>query len=226
MRALAAAGFDTVAAARRADRCEELAREVGGRAIALDVTDAASVDRMASELGDVDAVVHSAGGAHGLDPIAEADEERWRTMYESNVLGVMLVTRALLPALRESGRGHIVILGSVAGYEVYEGGAGYTAAKHAVNALARTLRLELHAEGIRVSEVAPGLVETEFSLVRFGGDEEKAASVYRGLEPLRAEDVAEIIAFVLTRPPHVDIDYVVVKPTAQAAATVVHRTPE
>jgi len=222
-RVLAAAGFDIVAAARRVERCEEVAREVGGRALRLDVTDPASVDELAGALDEVSLIVHSAGGALGLEPIAEADEERWRAMYESNVLGVVRVTKALLPALRASGHGHIVILGSVAGVEVYEGGGGYTAAKHGVNALARTLRLELIAEGIRVTEVAPGMVETEFSLVRFEGDEERAREVYRGIEPLRGEDVAELIAFIATRPPHVDIDYVVIKPTAQAAATVVHR---
>jgi NADP-dependent 3-hydroxy acid dehydrogenase YdfG len=223
VRSLAAAGFDTVAAARRVERCEEIAREVGGRALRLDVTDPASVAELAGALDELSVIVHSAGGALGLEPIAEADEERWRTMYESNVLGLVRVTKALLPALRRSGRGHIVILGSVAGVEVYEGGAGYTAVKHGANVVARTLRLELLADGIRVTEVAPGLVETEFSLVRFGGDEERARAVYRGLEPLRAEDVAELIAFVVTRPPHVDIDYVVIKPTAQATATVVHR---
>ncbi len=223
VRALAAAGFDTIAAARRIERCEALAREVSGLAVRLDVADPASVDTLASELGRVDVVVHSAGGAHGLDRLEDTVEEHWQTMYESNVLGVMRVTRALLPALRASEAGHIVIVGSVAGQEVYEGGAGYTAAKHAVNAVARTLRLELLADRIRVTEIAPGLVETEFSLVRFGGDEERAADVYKGIKPLTAEDVADVIAFAVTRPPHVDLDYIGVMPTAQAAATVVHR---
>jgi NADP-dependent 3-hydroxy acid dehydrogenase YdfG len=168
-------------------------------------------------------IVHSAGGALGLGPVAEADEGQWREMYESNVLGVMRLTKALLPALERSGNGHVVVLGSVAGVEVYRGGAGYTAAKHAVHALTQTLRLELLGKPIRVSEIAPGLVETEFSLVRFEGDAQRADEVYRGLEPLRAEDVAELIAFVVTRPPHVDIDYVAIKPTAQATATDVHR---
>ena len=223
VRALAAAGFDTVAAARRLERCEELAGEVGGRALRLDVTDPASVESLAAELDEVDVVVHSAGGALGLEPVSEADEELWLTMYESNVLGVMRVTRALLPALERSGDGHIVVLGSVAGVEVYPGGAGYTAAKHAVNALTRTLRLELLGRPIRVTEVAPGLVETEFSLVRFGGDAERAAAVYEGLKPLSGEDVADVIAFIVTRPTHVAVDYVSVKPAAQATATTVHR---
>ena len=223
VRALAAAGFETIAAARRLERCEELAREVGGRALRLDVSDPASVEALAAELGEVSVIVHSAGGALGLDPIAAADAEQWRAMYESNVLGVMRVTKALLPALRVRGGGHIVIIGSVAGFEVYEGGGGYTAAKHATHAVAETLRLELLADGIRVTEIAPGLVETEFSLVRFEGDAGRAAQVYRGLEPLRGEDVAELVAFVVTRPAHVDIDYATIKPTAQASATVVHR---
>ena len=224
MRALAAAGFETVAAARRLDRCERLADEVGGRALALDVTDPDSVARLARELPAVDVIVMSAGGALGLERVVEADEERWREMYESNVLGVVRVVKALLPALRNGSDPRIVVLGSVAGVEVYEGGGGYTAAKHAVNAIARTLRLELLSEGIRITEVAPGLVETEFSLVRFRGDVERAAGVYRGLEPLHANDVAELIVFCVTRPPHVGIDYVGIKPTAQATATVAHRS--
>jgi NADP-dependent 3-hydroxy acid dehydrogenase YdfG len=223
VRALAREGFETVAAARRLERCEELAAEVGGRALPLDVSDADSVAALAEAVPEVEVVVHSAGGALGLDPIAEADEEKWRAMYESSVMGVMLVTKALLPALERSGDGRVVVIGSVAGVEVYPGGAGYTAAKHAVHAVTQTLRLELLGKPIRVTEVAPGLVETEFSLVRFEGDEKRAADVYRGLKPLTAEDVAEVIAFAITRPPHVDIDYVGVKPTAQATATVVHR---
>jgi NADP-dependent 3-hydroxy acid dehydrogenase YdfG len=225
IRALAADGLATVAAARRLDRCEELAQEVGGRAVRLDVADPGSVAALAEQVPELDVVVHSAGGALGLEPIAEADEQRWREMWESNVAGVMRVTKALLPALRRGRAPQIVIVGSVAGVEVYEGGGGYTAAKHAVNALARTLRLELLRDAIRVTEVAPGLVETEFSLVRFGGDAERAAEVYLGLEPLRPQDVAEAIAFCVGRPAHVDIDYLGVKPTAQASATVAHREP-
>jgi NADP-dependent 3-hydroxy acid dehydrogenase YdfG len=225
VRALAAAGFETVSAARRLDRCEALAEEVGGRAARLDVTDPASVAELAAGLADVDLVVHSAGGALGLDRVEDADLEQWRWMYEANVLGVVRVTRALLPALRRSGSGHIVVLGSIAGFEVYPGGAGYTAAKHAVNALCRTLRLELNGEPIRVTEIAPGMVETEFSQVRFGGDTERANAVYQGLKPLSAQDVAEAVAFCATRPPHVDIDQVVIRPVAQATAMVAHREP-
>jgi len=223
VRALAASGFHTVAAARRVERCRELADEVGGDALELDVTDPVSVTAMAEALADVDVVVHSAGGALGLEPVAEADEEKWREMFETNVIGVERVTKALLPALERGSGGHIVVIGSVAGVEVYPGGAGYTAAKHAVNALCRTLRLELLGRPIRVTEIAPGLVETEFSLVRFDGDAEKANQVYEGLTALSAEDVAETIAFAVTRPAHVNIDYLAVKPTAQATARDVHR---
>ncbi len=223
VRALAAAGFETVAAARRLERCEALAREVGGRAVRLDVTDDDSVAALADAVGPVDVVVHSAGGALGLDRVEDGDVEQWRWMYDANVLGVLRVTKALLPGMRAGGNGHVVVLGSIAGFEVYPGGGGYTAAKHAVHAVCRTLRLELVGEPIRVTEVAPGMVDTEFSAVRFGGDVERAAAVYAGLTPLGAQDVAEIVAFCVTRPPHVDIDHVVVKPVAQASATVAHR---
>ena len=223
VRALAAAGFEVVAAARRLERCEKVAREVGGRALRLDVADPDSVAQLPEALPEVSVLVNNAGGALGLEPIAEADEENWRQMYETNVLGVMRVTKALLPALERSGDGHVVVIGSVAGVEVYAGGAGYTAAKHAANAVARTLRLELLGKPIRVSEVAPGMVETEFSLTRFGGDEAKASRVYEGTTPLSAEDVADAIAYVVTRPPHVDVDYLSIKPTSQATARDVHR---
>jgi NADP-dependent 3-hydroxy acid dehydrogenase YdfG len=224
VRSLAAAGFDVVAAARRVERCEEVAREAGGRALRLDVADPDSVAELAESVPDAAVVVNNAGGALGLEPVAEAEEEYWRQMYETNVLGVMRVTKALLPALERSGDGHIVVIGSVAGVEVYPGGAGYTAAKHAANAVARTLRLELLGKPIRVSEVAPGMVETEFSLVRFEGDREKADKVYEGTTPLSAEDVADAIAYVVTRPAHVDVDYLSIKPTHQATARDVHRS--
>ncbi|HEY8002095.1 MAG: SDR family NAD(P)-dependent oxidoreductase [Vicinamibacteria bacterium] len=223
VRALAAAGYETVAAARRLERCEQLAAEVGGRALALDVTDPDSVAALVGELPRVDAIVHSAGGALGLEPVAEADEARWSEMFESNVIGVVRVTKALLPVLREGIDPAIVIVGSIAGVEVYEGGGGYTAAKHAAHAIAQTLRLELHREGVRVTEVAPGMAETEFSLVRFDGDAERAAGVYEGIDPLTATDIAELIAFCLTRPGRVDIDYVSIMPTAQATAKIAHR---
>lgn len=222
-RALAAAGFEVVGAARRLERVEEIAREVGGRALRLDVTDPDSVAELAEAVPEVSVLVNNAGGALGLEPVAEADEEHWREMYESNVMGVMRMTKALMPALERSGDAHIVVIGSVAGVEVYPGGGGYTAAKHAVHAVTKTLRLELLGKPIRVSEVAPGMVETEFSLVRFTGDEAKADAVYEGTRPLTAEDVADAIAYVVTRPAHVDVDYVSIKPTDQATARDVHR---
>jgi NADP-dependent 3-hydroxy acid dehydrogenase YdfG len=222
-RALAEQGFEVVCAARRMERLEALAAEIGGRAMELDVTDPNSIADLVGQVPDASVLINNAGGAHGLESVADADEEKWRTMYESNVMGVMRMTKALLPALERSGNGFVVVVGSVAGVEVYPGGGGYTAAKHAANAVTRTLRLELVGKPVRVSEVAPGMVETEFSLVRFGGDEERAAQVYEGLKPLTAAEVADVIAFVVTRPPHVDIDYVSIKPTAQATATVTHR---
>ena len=157
VRSLAAVGFEVVAAARRLERCEEVAREVGGRAMRLDVTDPDSVAEVAQALPDVSVLINNAGGALGLEPVAEANEENWRGMYETNVLGVMRMTKGLLPALERSGDGYIVVMGSVAGVEVYPGGAGYTAAKHAARAVTRTLRLELLGKPIRVTEVAPGL---------------------------------------------------------------------
>jgi NADP-dependent 3-hydroxy acid dehydrogenase YdfG len=223
VRSLAAAGFEVVAAARRLERCEEVAREVGGRAMRLDVTDPDSVAEVAQALPDVSVLINNAGGALGLEPVVDANEENWRGMYETNVLGMMRMTKCLLPALERSGDGYIVVMGSVAGVEVYPGGAGYTAAKHAAHAVTRTLRLELLGKPIRVAEVAPGLVETEFSLVRFGGDEERASDVYEGTTPLAAEDVADAIAYVVTRPPHVDIDYLSIMPRDQATARDVHR---
>jgi NADP-dependent 3-hydroxy acid dehydrogenase YdfG len=223
VRSLADAGFDVVAAARRLERCEEVAKEVGGRAMRLDVTDHNSVAEVAEALPDLSVLINNAGGALGLEPVPEADEEKWLQMYESNVMGVMRMIKALLPALERSGDGHVVVVGSVAGVEVYPGGGGYTAAKHAANAVTRTLRLELLGKPIRVSEVAPGMVETAFSLTRFGGDEAKAAKVYEGTTPLTAEDVADAIAYVVTRPSHVDVDYLSIKPTDQATARDVHR---
>ncbi len=224
VRALATAGFEVVGAARRLDRVEEVVGDLGGRALRLDVTDRDSVAELAESLPGLSVLVNNAGGALGLEPVAEADEENWREMYEANVMGVMRVTKALLPALERSGNGHIVVIGSVAGVEVYPGGGGYTAAKHAAHAIAETLRLELLGKPIRVSEVAPGMVDTEFSLVRFGGDRAKADAVYEGTTPLTEEDVADTIAYVVTRPPHVDIDYLSVKPTDQATARDVHRS--
>jgi NADP-dependent 3-hydroxy acid dehydrogenase YdfG len=223
VRSLAGAGFEVVGAARRLELVEKIASELGGRALRLDVTDPDSVAELAEALPELSVLVNNAGGALGLEPVAEANEQNWHGMYETNVMGVMRVTKALMPALERSGDAHVVVMGSVAGVEVYPGGGGYTAAKHAAHALAQTLRLELLGKPIRVTEIAPGLVETEFSLVRFGGDRQKADAVYQGVTPLTGEDVADAIAYVVTRPSHVDIDYLAIKPRDQATARDVHR---
>ncbi len=223
---LAQAGYDLVLGARRMDKLQAVAEPLGAKAIALDVTDAASVAAFCEQVPAVNVLVNNAGGALGLEPVAEAEDEKWRTMFESNVLGTMRMTRTLLPKLEASGQGHIVVIGSIAGFEVYPGGAGYTAAKHAERAVAETLRLELLGKPIRVTEIAPGLVETEFSLVRFGGDAERATKPYQGMTPLTADDVAEAITWAVTRPAHVNIDQMTIRPLDQATATLVHRTPK
>ena len=225
-RALAGAGFRLFLGARRLDRLQTIAESLGevATALPLDVTDPESVAAFAGRLPEkVHLLVNNAGGALGLDRIADAREDRWETMWETNVMGVLRMTRALLPALEASGDGHVVNVGSIAGFETYAGGAGYTAVKHAVRAFTKTLRLELLGRPVRVTEIAPGLVETEFSLVRFSGDAERAKSVYRGMEPLLAADVADCIVWAATRPPHVNIDEIVVRPRDQATATLVHR---
>ena len=220
---LAQAGYDLVLGARRLDKLQAVAQPLGARAITLDVTDAASVAAFCEQVPAVNVLINNAGGALGLEPIAEAEDEKWRTMFESNVLGTMRMTRALLPKLEASKQGHIVVIGSIAGFEVYPGGAGYAAAKHAERALAETLRLELLGKPIRVTEIAPGLVETEFSLVRFGGDAERATKPYQGMTPLTADDVADAIVWAVTRPPHVNIDQMTIRPLDQATAMLIHR---
>ena len=218
-RTLAAQGFHVVAVARRADRINALAAEIGGTAIVADVTDGAAVDALAGRLSRVDVLVNNAGGAKGLESVADADLEHWRWMWETNVLGTLRVTRALLPKLIDSGDGLIVTVTSVAAMEIYDGGAGYTSAKHAQGALHRTLRGELLGKPVRLTEIAPGAVETEFSLVRFGGDQPRADAVYAGMTPLVAADIAEVIGFVASRPSHVNIDQIVIRPRDQATAT-------
>ena len=222
-RNLAAQGFHVVAVARRADRIEALASEVGGSAIVADVTEDAAVETLASKLDRVDVLVNNAGGARGLAQVADADLEHWQWMWETNVLGTLRVTRALLPKLVDSGDGLIVTVTSVAALEVYDGGAGYTAAKHAQGALHRTLRGELLGKPVRLTEIAPGAVETEFSLVRFDGDQQRADAVYTGITPLVADDVAEVIGFVASRPSHVDLDLIVMKPRDQATTSRFNR---
>lgn len=224
-RALAAEGFRVVCAARRTDRIETLAGEIGGVAVPLDVTDPGSVASLAAQVEVAHVLVNNAGGAFGSEPIESADADDWARMYDVNVLGILRVTQALLPALRASGDGLVVNIGSTAGRWAYEKGGGYTASKHAVRVVTQTLRLELNGEPIRISEVAPGMVRTEeFSLVRSRGDQAAADAVYAGVaDPLVAEDVAEAVRWIATLPAHVNIDEVIIKPLAQAAAHKVHR---
>ena len=225
-RRLAADGFEVICAARRTDRIEALAQEIGGRAVTCDVTKADDIAALAAAVGDrLDVLVANAGGAIGTETVATAALEEWRTMYDTNVIGVAASIQALLPALTEA-HGVIITIGSVAGMVAYEGGAGYCGVKAAVHSLMMSLRLELFDQPVRVCEIDPGMVASdEFSLVRFHGDEQKAAAVYAGVEaPLTQEDIAETVAFVAAQPEHVNIDQLVVRPRAQAAAHKVHRT--
>lgn len=225
-RSLAAAGFDVVCAARRTERIEKLASEIAGSAVGCDVTDATSVAALAKQVGPrLGVLVNNAGGAFGTETVAQARAEDWRAMYEVNVIGTLNVTKALLPALIASGDGVLINMGSTAGRVAYEGGGGYTAAKHGVAVMTETLRLELVGQPVRVTEIAPGMVKTEeFGLVRFRGDEEKRDAVYAGVpHPLTAEDVADAVTWVATRPSHVDIDLMVIRPRAQAAQHKVFR---
>jgi NADP-dependent 3-hydroxy acid dehydrogenase YdfG len=224
-RALHEVGFEVVLGARRADRLAAVAEPLAARWAVLDVTDTASVEAFCAEVPDCRLLVNNAGGAFGADPVASADEERWRLMYETNVAGVMRMTRALLPALIASGDGHIVTIGSIAGHEPYPGGAGYNAAKFGARAVTGVLRQELLGQPVRVTEIDPGMVETEFSLVRFDGDAERAARVYQGVEALRPEDIAKCVAFAATRPSRVNIDSMIVLARDQAGARQVHRRP-
>ena len=225
-RALAAAGFRVICAARRTDRIEALAAEIDGDAVTCDVTSADDVEALAAAVGDrLDVLVNNAGGALGLEPVHEGDIAKWRRMYEINVIGTLQVTKALLPALEATGAGIVVNVGSIAGRTAYEGGGGYTAAKHALAVMTETLRLELWDRPVRITEIAPGMVQTEgFSLVRFGGDKERADKVYEGVKgPLVAEDIADAIVWMATRPAHVNVDLLVIKPRARAAPHKVAR---
>lgn len=225
-RRLAAEGYDVVAGARRRDRLEKLAAETPSiRPVTLDVTSQESVDALAASLERCDVLVNNAGGALGSDPVAGSDVDEWQRMYDTNVLGSLRMTRALMPALVESGDGVLVMLTSTAGHTAYEGGGGYVAAKHAQRTMAETLRLELVGQPVRIVEIAPGMVKTEgFAVTRFRGDEAAAARVYAGVpDPLSSDDVADAIAWAVTRPAHVNIDRMVIRPRAQAAQHKVHR---
>ncbi|HKP43462.1 SDR family oxidoreductase [Mycobacterium sp.] len=222
-RTLAAQGFHVVCVARRAEPINALADQIGGTAIVADVTSDEQVVGLDEALDRVDVLVNNAGGARGLEPVMEADIDNWRWMWEANVLGTLRVTRALLPKLIDSGDGLIVTVTSIAAIEIYDNGAGYTSAKHAQAALHRTLRGELLGKPVRLTEIAPGMVKTDFSLRRFEGDEERAAKVYEGVTPLVAEDVAEVIGFVASRPSHVNLDTIVIRPRDQASASRFNR---
>lgn len=220
---LAEQGYQVVLGARRVDRLERVAEKCGGRAETLDVTDPESVEAFCATVDRCDLLVNNAGGALGVDPVASADEDDWLSMYESNVLGTLRMTKALLPKLIASGDGQVITIGSIAGQEPYPGGAGYNAAKHAVTAVTKVLRKEMLGRPVRVCQIDPGLVRTEFSLVRFGGDEERADKVYEGMTPLAAEDIAECVGWVASRPSHVNIDSMLVLARDQSSAQVVHR---
>jgi NADP-dependent 3-hydroxy acid dehydrogenase YdfG len=227
VRRLAADGWTVVAAARRLDRLGQLARDLPRvRPQALDVTDPRSVDDLADAVPACDLLVANAGGAFDMDPLAQADAEAWARTYDVNVLGTVRTVQALLPALRRSPAGQVVLTGSTAGRWVYEGGGAYVAAKHALAALRDTLRLEEVEAGLRVCEVAPGMVRTEqFSLVRFAGDAERAEAVYAGVDALTAEDVAEVVGWVASLPARVNVDLVQLTPQQQAGVGKVVRRP-
>jgi NADP-dependent 3-hydroxy acid dehydrogenase YdfG len=225
--ALAQLGFDIVAGARRRERVEELTEWIGGRALDLDVTDRDSIERFAAAVAEtapaIEVLVNNAGLALGADRVEQIDDDDLRIMWETNVLGLLRVTRAMLPLLRRAPHAHIVNVGSIAGAEVYPGGAGYASSKHAVRAITRVLRLELNGEPIRITEVAPGIVATEFATVRTKGDAEAASAIARGIDPLQADDIADVIAFAVSRPQHVDIDLVEIRPIAQATPYMIAR---
>ncbi|WP_328388847.1 SDR family NAD(P)-dependent oxidoreductase [Nocardia sp. NBC_00416] len=215
-RELAKQGYHVYVGARRMDRLRTLAAEIGGTALELDVTSDESVESFADAIESANILVNNAGGAKGLATVAEADLDDWRWMWETNVLGTLRMTKALLPKLIASGDGLIVTITSVAAFHAYDNGSGYTSAKHAQAILHRTLRGELLGQPVRLTEIAPGAVETEFSLVRFDGDADRADAVYRGIDPLVAQDIAEIVAFAASRPAHVNLDQIIVKPRDQA----------
>ena len=222
-------GYRVVACGRRESRLAELAESLGERMhpLVFDVRDRQAVrdavDSLPAGFAQVDVLVNNAGNAHGLDRIQEGDPDDWDAMIDINVKGLLYVTKMLLPALLRSPSGQILNIGSTAGKEVYPRGNVYCASKHAVDAINKGLRIDLLGTGVRVGAIHPGLVETEFSQVRFKGDTERADQVYAGFEPLRAEDIAEIIWFAISRPAHVNIADLVVMPTAQANSTLVHR---
>lgn len=222
-RALAQAGYEVILGARRLDKLAKVAADCGGTAQSLDVTDPESVKDFAAKVERCDLLINNAGGALGSDSVLESKEEDWLWMFETNVLGTLRMTQALLPKLLDSGDGQVINIGSIAAREPYRGGAGYNSAKHAVAAMTRVLRIEMLGKPLRVCEIDPGMVETDFSLVRFGGDQEKADAVYRGVRPLSPEDVADTVRWVATRPSHVNVDQILMLARDQTSAQVIHR---
>ena len=227
--ALGAAGYEVVLGARRVDKLTDVAHRIGdaggsARVVELDVTDQASVDALAAAVPQCDVLVNNAGGALGMESVEGAVEDKWRWMYEVNVLGTLRVTRALLPALKVA-KGAVITIGSIAARQNYPGGAGYNAAKHGERALTEVLRQEIAVDGVRVTEIDPGRVHTDFSLVRFDGDADKAERVYQGVESLTAEDVADVVAYCLGLPGHVNLDLITMRPVAQGAQHALHRGP-
>ena len=227
VRRLRADGWSVLAVARREDRLHALAAETGCEVCVADVTVPDDVARIVAAAGPCHALVNNAGGAIGLDSVEQGSAQDWRDMFEVNTIGALQVTQALLPALRDSGRGDVLFMTSTAALITYPGGAGYSAAKHAEGAIARTLRLELVGQPIRVIEIAPGMVRTdEFTIKRTRGDQAAADAVYAGVaEPLTADDIAECVSWTLNLPHHINIDLMVVRPVAQAAQHLVARKP-
>lgn len=223
--ALSAAGFEVVLGARRVDRLEQVAERCAGptRTLRLDVTDDDSVAAFCEAVPTCEVLVNNAGGALGQDRIADTDLDQWHAMYDTNLLGTLRLTRGLLGKLEDSGNGHVVVVSSIAAIESYPGGGGYNAVKHAQHAFCEVLRQETMDTPVRVSEVQPGLVETEFSMVRYDGDSDRAAQVYAGMTPLTGADVADLIAFIVTRPAHVNVATTLLLPADQATATRTHR---
>jgi 3-hydroxy acid dehydrogenase/malonic semialdehyde reductase len=232
-RAFAGAGARLILAARRADRMESLAaqlREAHGAEVhllSLDVRDVGVVTRVLEDLpaewSAIDVLVNNAGLARGTDPVQDGDPRDWDEMIDTNLKGLLYVIRAVLPGMVQRGRGHVINVGSISGREVYPGGAVYCSTKAAVEAVSKGMRMDLLGTPVRVTNVMPGLVETEFSTVRFRGDQPRADKVYQGFRPLTGEDIADVVLFAATRPPHVNVDEIMVKPIAQASTTMVDR---
>ena len=228
--ALADKGFDLIICGRRKERLEELASKLSVKTLQLtfDVRDRKAVNEALGSIPEdwksIDVLINNAGNAHGLSKIQDGNIDDWDAMIDINVKGLLYVTKALVPAMIERGSGHVVNVGSIAGKEVYPNGNVYCASKHAVDAINNGMRLDLMGTGVKVSQVCPGLVETEFSLVRFKGDSGRADTVYQGYDPLTAQDIADLIQFIVTRPAHVNIADALILPTAQVASTMVHKT--